>query len=146
MIGGKDVVRRDRMFLERERHAHVREGNVGYPSRAIRTKDFLYIRNFRSDRWPAGDPELGTRRFGDIDKSPTKDYMMIHKEDPEIAPFFERAFMKRPAEELYDLRVDPDQLTNVVGAKQYKAVRKRLNKALNRWMQETNDPRLNNGG
>ncbi|WP_257669228.1 sulfatase family protein [Parapedobacter tibetensis] len=146
MTGGKDVVKRDKMFVERERHAYVREGNVGYPSRGIRTKDFLYIRNFRSDRWPAGDPEIGTRRFGDIDKSPTKDYMMIHKDDPEIAPFFERAFMKRPAEELYDLTVDPDQLTNVVGEKQYAAVRKQLSHELNRWMQETNDPRLNNGG
>lgn len=146
MTAGKDIVKRDNMFLERERHAQVREGNVGYPSRAVRTKDFLYIRNFRPDRWPAGDPEFGNRRFGDIDNSPTKDYMMIHNDDSKIAPFFERAFMKRPAEELYDLRVDPYQLINVVETKRYAAVRKRLSKDLNRWMRETNDPRLDNGG
>lgn len=146
MTGRKDLVKRDKMFLERERHAAVRKGNVGYPSRGIRTKDFLYIRNFRSDRWPAGDPEFGTVRFGDMDKSPTKDYLMIHKDDAEIVPFFRRAFMKRPAEELYDLRLDPDQLTNIAGAKQYAVVVRKLSKELDQWMQDTNDPRLNNGG
>ncbi|MGV3763949.1 MAG: sulfatase [Parapedobacter sp.] len=146
MTGEKVVARRDKMFMERERHARVREGNVGYPSRAIRTNDFLYIRNFRPDRWPAGDPEFGSVRFGDIDKSPTKDYMMTHKDDSEVAPFFERAFMKRPVEELYDLRVDPDQLTNVVDVKRYAAVRRKLRKSLDRWMEETDDPRVDNGG
>jgi N-sulfoglucosamine sulfohydrolase len=146
MTGGKDIAERDKMFVERERHAHARNGNVGYPSRGIRTKDFLYIRNFRPDRWPAGDPKLDNGRFGDIDRSPTKEYLMAHKDDPAIAPFFQWAFMKRPAEELYDLRVDPGQLTNIAGTKQYAAVRKKLSEQLNRWMKETNDPRLNNGG
>ena len=41
----------------RERHvAFSREGALPYPSRGIRTKDFLYIYNFAPDRWPMGDP------------------------------------------------------------------------------------------
>ena len=41
----------------RERHvAGAREGNLPYPQRSIRTKDFLYIRNFKPDRWPLGSP------------------------------------------------------------------------------------------
>ena len=44
------------VFAGRERHASARYNNWGYPSRALRTKDFLYIRNFRPERWPAGDP------------------------------------------------------------------------------------------
>ena len=41
----------------RERHvAAAREGNLPYPHRALRTKEFLYIRNFAPDRWPMGDP------------------------------------------------------------------------------------------
>lgn len=146
MTGGKELVKREKMFVERERHARVRKGNVGYPSRGIRTKDFLYIRNFRPDRWPAGDPEFGTERFGDVDRSPTKDYIIKRKDDPGIAPFFEKAFMKRPAEELYDLRVDPDQLNNLAGVKQFTAVRRKLRRKLHRWMKKTSDPRLNNGG
>lgn len=42
---------------ERERHANVRRGDLSYPVRAIRMNDYLYIRNFRADRWPAGDPQ-----------------------------------------------------------------------------------------
>lgn len=43
-------------FLERERHAYVRPNNLGYPSRAVRTNQFLYIANFQADRYPAGNP------------------------------------------------------------------------------------------
>ena len=63
---------RDYVIVGRERHTDGREGGVGYPSRAIRTDAFLYIRNFRPDRWPAGDPE----DYSDIDGGPTKYYMM----------------------------------------------------------------------
>src|SRR5438093_5120978 len=55
---------RDRAFFGRERHANVRADNLGYPIRAIRTADFLYLRNFELDRWPAGDPPL----YGDVDE------------------------------------------------------------------------------
>ena len=60
------------MFIERERHANVRQGNLSYPASAIRTKDYLYISNFRPDRWPAGDPQLDVAvgPFGDIDGGP----------------------------------------------------------------------------
>ena len=47
---------RDAVFVGRERHvAHVREGNLPYPQRAIRTRDHLYIRNFQPERWPLGE-------------------------------------------------------------------------------------------
>jgi glyoxylase-like metal-dependent hydrolase (beta-lactamase superfamily II) len=41
----------------RERHVgHAREENLTYPHRALRTPDFLYIRNFHPERWPMGNP------------------------------------------------------------------------------------------
>ena len=40
---------RDKVFFGRERHANVRAGNVGYPIRAIRTAEFLYLRNFEPE-------------------------------------------------------------------------------------------------
>src|SRR6185295_125640 len=55
---------RDRVFFGRERHASVRAGNVGYPIRGIRTAQFLYLRNFEPERWPAGDPPI----YGDVDQ------------------------------------------------------------------------------
>lgn len=38
------------VFFERERHANVRAGDLGYPSRAVRTGRFLYIRNLSTLR------------------------------------------------------------------------------------------------
>lgn len=51
LLVGDGGSRRDAVFVEKERHANCREGNLGYPCRAIRTKDFLYIRNFHPERW-----------------------------------------------------------------------------------------------
>lgn len=140
---GKSTVARDRVFVERERHANVRTGDLGYPGRAIRTRAFLYVRNFQPDRWPAGDPELwkAVGPFGDIDGGPTKDVVLKGKDDPKHARFFELACGKRPAEELYDLAKDPYQLTNVADHPDYGAARKKLRAELDQWMKETDDPR-----
>ena len=134
---------RDRVFFGRERHANVRRGDLSYPARAVRTSDFLYIRNFRPDRWPAGDPEhyrvVGP--FGDIDGSPSKTLILERRDDPEIAPFFKLACAKRPAEELYDLERDPAQLRNVAGDAKYDTAQTELRDSLAAWMKRTTDPR-----
>jgi arylsulfatase A-like enzyme len=134
---------RDRVFIERERHANVRQGDLSYPVRAIRTKDYLYIRNFRHDRWPAGDPQqyVAVGPFGDIDGSPSKDLLLDRRTDRKIAPFFQLATAKRPAEELYDLRRDPHQIENVSGRPVHRAAQQRLREELDRWLRETGDPR-----
>jgi len=65
--------RRDHILTGKERHAWVRKNGLGCSCRAIRTHEFLYIRNFMPDRWPAGDPVDGgepyysTRAYGDIE-------------------------------------------------------------------------------
>ena len=45
---------RDATFSGRERHSSSRFNTLGYPQRVIRTSEFLYIRNFKPERWPAG--------------------------------------------------------------------------------------------
>ena len=134
---------RDRVFLERERHADVRAGHLSYPVRAIRTRDYLYVRNFRPDRWPAGDPELvfAVGPFGDIDGGPTKSLLLDRRHEPVIAPFFLLATAKRPAEELYDLRKDPAQIENVAGRSEYREAQQRLRAELDGWLRDTGDPR-----
>ena len=47
---------RNRMLIGKERHDLGRPNNGGYPVRAIRTKEWLYIKNYEPDRWPAGNP------------------------------------------------------------------------------------------
>ena len=134
---GRVDPKRDKVFTGMERHSDRRAGGVGYPMRAIRTRDYLYIRNFKPDRWPAGDPE----GYGDIDGSPSKTYMMEHRDEPGVKRLFELAFGKRPAEELYDLRKDPDQLNNVADRSEYAKSKEKLAAALMAELKATKDPR-----
>ena len=48
---------RTAVFIGRERHVdNARNDFMPYPQRAIRTPDFLYIINFKPNRWPLGEP------------------------------------------------------------------------------------------
>lgn len=142
-------VEKDRNFVitARERHAMCRKNGVGYPGRAIRTDDYLYIRNFEPDRWPAGDPPL----FGDIDAhrmhypSPAKEYMMFYKDRPEVKPLYELGFSKRPAEELYDLTKDAYQMNNVAANAEYAEIKGQLSNTLTKYLKKTGDPRILGG-
>lgn len=143
VAAGGDAEGRDRVFIERERHAHVRSGNLSYPVRAVRTGEWLYIRNFRPDRWPAGDPErvFSVGPFGDIDGGLSKTLLIERRGDPPIGRFFGLATAMRPAEELYDLQADPDQLNNVAADPTRGAIKTRMRRMLDEWMRTTGDPR-----
>lgn len=137
------------VFLERERHAAVRAGNTSYPARAVRTHQFLYIQNLKSDRWPAGDSTFLkngkiTRRYGDIDDGPAKTYLLTHR--AQYPTLVEGAIAKRPAEELYDLVKDPYQLQNVADVPAYQPAKTKLQRQLSAWRKRTNDPRLTAAG
>lgn len=139
---------RDKTYFGRERHANVRAGNVGYPIRAIRTREFLYIRNDEPDRWPAGDPPF----YGDVDQkpdiagSPSKQAVVEHDDTPAARRRFALAFGKRPAEELYDLAVDPWQTNNVAAVSRYGEARAKLRSDLEAEQARTNDPRATGRG
>ena len=89
---------RNVVVFGRERHAWVRKNGEGYGARGYRTKDFLYIRNYDYESWPAGDPPL----FGDVDAhmlhypSPTKILILKDRDNEEIQPLFDLSFAKRP--------------------------------------------------
>ena len=143
----------------RERHVgRARPGNLPYPQRAIRTRDFLYIRNFEPDRWPAGDPrglddpdaeappfdELANDTFmcyPDMDAGPTKAWMIHHRGDEAVRGLFELGFGKFPAEELYDVRQDPCHMVNLVGDARHEAARSRLSRQLESVTRQHRDPR-----
>jgi uncharacterized sulfatase len=140
---GRVDPKRDRVVVGRERHhGGARPGCLGYPMRMLRTHDFLYIRNFIPDRWPAGDPP----GYADCDGGPTKKFMTEHKDDPKVAPLFELCFGKRPGEELYDCKKDPHQLKNLAADPACADARKRMAADLKKYLTETQDPRLTGGG
>ena len=128
---------RDFAILARERHTPWRAGRVGYPMRAIRTDRHLYIRNLEPDRWPAGDPPV----LGEVDPSPTKDFMRARKDANGYRRYYEAAFSKRPAEELYDLALDPGQMTNVAARDSHARIKESLAARLDRRLLATADPR-----
>lgn len=141
--GNEPPALRDRVYLERERHANVRRGDLSYPARAVRTAHWLYIRNFRPDRWPAGDPVMhaAVGEYGDADGGPTKTAVMALEQDPVGMAKFQLCFGKRPAEELYDIKADPDQIQNLAGQPAHAATQTELNASLLSWMTKTGDPR-----
>lgn len=144
LINGRPIDHRNAVFVERERHANVRKGDLGYPVRGIRTKEFLYLRNFEPNRYPAGDPQkwVAVGPYGDIDDSPSK--QLIMSDSANYAFFFNRTFKKRGSEELYDLKNDPSQLHNLANEKRFEKAKKYLKIELEAWMKRTNDPRLTN--
>ncbi len=54
---GRVDTSREFILAGRERHSSSRFNSLAYPQRAIRTEDYLYIRNLKPDRWPAGAPQ-----------------------------------------------------------------------------------------
>ena len=149
---------RDHVVVGRERHVwDAQDEWLPYPSRAIRTDDFLYIRNFAPDRWPMGVERAAALSegpaadalesntmvgFNDWDASPTKAWLVMNQREPDVQPFFDIAVARRPGEELYDLRVDPDQMENVAGDANYQDQRRRLERRLMGVLTETGDPRI----
>lgn len=194
-ISLKDVVEsenastgRDAVYFSRERHASARWLNLGYPQRAIRTSDYLYVYNFHPERWPAGSPyfikeqgdtikngEILNERFyreykylpenpyvpeeakkqiffkwyntlvntyGDIDHSPSKTYMIRHRNDENVKDLFAHAFGKQPREMLFDIKKDPACLNNLAQDSDFNAVKEELHNRLFQYLEETKDARV----
>ena len=141
----KQLNERTSAFIAMERHDGCRKGGKGFPSRAIRTKDFLYIKNHEPDRWPAGNPdrEYCARYipFGEVDSSPTKTLIMNEKNNPNTKHFYDLAFGKKPAEELYSIKSDPGQLINIAENPIFNSALKRMRTLLNKHLIKTKDPR-----
>ena len=145
--------KRSFVIYGKERHAPGQEENKGgYPCRAIRDHQFLYIRNFKPDRWPAGTPNYEKAAIKgawltDCDNGPTKTYMTENKDKDELHKrLWELSFGKRPAEELYDCKKDPEQLNNLADDPAHAEAKKKLAARLMENLKATGDPRATGGG
>lgn len=147
---------RDHVIIGRERHVgQAQKDRSPYPSRAIRTADFLLIRNFKPDRQPLGvvyDPAASPEdllqnhylAYPDMDASPTKVFLMTHRETH--SKYYDYAFAARPEFELYDLNRDPDQVENVASNPEYAKALQDLTNRLMTTLHETEDPRVSGDG
>lgn len=146
---------RDAVFTGRERHvARARTGNKPYPQRAIRTAQHLYIINFAEDRWPMGTgpdfeatmPSYELLRentfaaFGDLDASPTKAWVITHRQ--EMPQMYQYAVGRRPRIELYDIQSDPHCIHNLADDRGSSELRSQLHERLMTELRKTGDPRV----
>jgi hypothetical protein len=121
----------------------------------------LFLINFRPERTPLGDPyrlegpdpptveELteDTRvTLPDEDAGPAKAWLVTHRDDPKWKSYFDHAYGKRPREELFDLKADPDQMHNVAADPKYSKVVAELRARLIAELERTGDPRLEHDG
>lgn len=138
---------RNHTLLGKERHDLGRiDGDllsVGYPARALRNDRWLYVRNFKSDRWPVGNPEYG---YMNCDASPTKSFLTDLSAGDKDYKYFELAFGKRPDEELYDIKADPDCVNNLAADPKQAGLKAKLWAQLERELKAQGDPRVLGNG
>lgn len=140
---GEPPPERTHVVFGRERHTAGRPGAVGYPSRGVRTARWAFIRNCEPDRWPAGDPP----HYADCDPHAnrgaglTKGAILALENTDEGRRFYEWSFARRPAEELYDMARDPDQLVNLAADPAHAGEKAKLVALLDADLVATGDPR-----
>ncbi len=130
---------RDYMLIGKERHDVGRPNDAGYPIRGLIRNDFLYLHNWEPDRWPAGNPETG---YLNTDGSPTKTFILDAHRKNRSDPFWALNFGKRPLEELYNLKIDPDCVKNLADNPQYTRRRTEMSDWLTAKLTEQEDPRV----
>lgn len=130
---------RTHMVIGKERHDIGRPNDVGYPVRGIVTQDYLYLMNFKSDRWPAGNPETG---YLNCDGSPTKSAILHSRRYDGENFYWDLSFGKRPDEELYYIAEDKDCIQNLAGQEQLAEIQASLKAQLLDALKTQEDPRV----
>ncbi|WP_299668233.1 sulfatase [uncultured Polaribacter sp.] len=135
LIKSKD----DYVLLGQERHDVGRPNDVGYPVRGIVKDGFMYLINYKNDRWPAGNPETG---YTNTDGSPTKTEILELKRSGENNEYWDLNFGKHPKEELYQVRIDENCMNNLASNNQFQKIKTELKNILESELQKQNDPRM----
>lgn len=133
---------RNRVYMGRERHDLGYEDDKGYPVRCVRMERYLYVRNFKPDMWPAGNPETG---FTNVDSSPTKEVILKQHEAGDDY-YYNLAFGKNPAEELYDVWADRYCLENLAAKPEFAKLKEFMWNDLKQLLEHTGDPRIRGEG
>lgn len=126
---------RNRVITGRERHDLGRPNDESYPVRSLIKGRYTYMHNFEPDRWPCCDGPA----FRDTDGSPTKKFAL--SQGPGSLEY-ETCFGKRPMQELYDLKVDPECINNLTSNPEYKEIMQAMKKELFDELTRQQDPRM----
>ncbi|MEQ8788791.1 MAG: sulfatase [Pirellulaceae bacterium] len=136
---GRIDLTRDHVLIGKERHDIGRPHDQGYPVRGIVKDGMLYLQNFETSRWPAGNPETG---YLNCDGSPTKTVVLEARGDASQSQFWKWCFGKRPAEEMFAVKTDRYCMTNLAERVDHDAVRTALRDQMLRELKQQEDPRM----
>jgi uncharacterized sulfatase len=134
---GRSFLRNDSTPREHLTTAVDRIGNIDSGSRAIRTKQFKYIRNHKT---PASINECTT--FYRRSKHPIYHLLNVMGERGLLTPEQEQMLEPMAKEELYDLSKDPYETVNLIGTPDYAEVHNELKIKLDSWIKQSKDKGL----
>lgn len=134
---------RNFMMIGKERHDVGRPYDQGYPIRGMIRGDFLYIRNFEPERWPAGNPETG---YMNVDGSPTKTEVIKARKNKNTEYIWQLSFGKRLGEELYNIKKDPHCMKNLATDDNYSTLKNKMREEMFKRLVEQGDPRVFGNG
>jgi arylsulfatase A-like enzyme len=131
ILRGTATTHRDRIFAT---HSGDGDFNV-YPIRSVRTRDWKYIRNLH--------PEFQhhshiSRSSGPSGLTYWKTWLTAAENDPAAAATVKR-YTIRPAEELYDLANDPNELKNLAADPKQAERLTAMRSDLDAWMKQQGD-------
>jgi uncharacterized sulfatase len=131
VLAGHTSTHRDHVFT-----THSGDGRMNaYPMRAVRTRDWKYIRNIN----PVGEHTTHIDRGKKVDgNNYWRSWLERAKTDPAAAAIVDR-YHHRPIEELYDLRNDPHEQHNLAEDDQHAEILRELRTKLEGWMREQGD-------
>ncbi|MBE2285191.1 MAG: sulfatase [Prosthecobacter sp.] len=130
VLKGEKQPGRTMVFKEHNENA----GGQNTPMRAVQTKDWLYV----FSPWSNGTRVMSGATAG---TSTCRQMRVLAKTNAQIAARID-LFDHRVPEEAYEVRYDPDALTNLIAKPENAAQVAMLEKALEDWMVKTNDPLL----
>ncbi len=131
------------MLMGKERHDVGRPDDEGYPIRALLSGDYLYIHNYESDRWPAGNPSTG---YMNVDGSPTKTEIIKSRKDSLTRHYWDLSMGKRGEYELYNISVDPQCMNNLASESTYAEFLQGMEKEMTIKLKNQGDPRMEGKG
>ncbi|HSI37299.1 MAG TPA: sulfatase [Tepidisphaeraceae bacterium] len=132
VVLGKADAHRERVFF-----THSADGQMNrYPMRAVRTRDWKYVRNLdptaeHHTHIDLGKPGADGREYWDS-------WVAAAKTNPAAAALVRR-YHTRPAEELYDLKADPDERRNLAAEPGHAGRLAEMRKLVDEWMARQGD-------
>ncbi|MBT3481266.1 MAG: sulfatase [Opitutales bacterium] len=114
---------------------HIHSAHNYYPQRTVQNRHFKLIRNLMPGKVNPGYMFTNNRFFEGLMGT------IENAEEPIRSAYLN---MERPVEyELYDLKNDPHEFSNLINDSSHAKELARLKKELQAWREETNDPMLN---